>query len=249
MRRPGRVLLLLSVLLGGCVTAPATTAPSGISVRATGRASVKPDTVFVNVGVEARDPTLAAATADVGRRMTAVLARVKALGVAEADIATVGYAVDPIPAQRRNEEEPIRIVGYRVSNVVRVRIRDVAAAGRIVDGAVAEGANTVSALQFTINDSAPAEREARAQAVALAARAWDPYPFILLNLFLSMLAAVQAPVIMMSQNRQDARDRLRSELDFSVNRKAEGEIIQLAARLTRIEDKLDDIHRDVNVRR
>jgi len=84
--------------------------------------------------------------------------------------------------------------------------------------------------------------------VVLAARAWDPYPFILLNLFLSMLAAVQAPVIMMSQNRQDARDRLRSELDFSVNRKAEGEIIQLAAKLNRIEDKLDDIHRDVNTR-
>jgi uncharacterized membrane protein len=82
--------------------------------------------------------------------------------------------------------------------------------------------------------------------IGLGGRAWDPYPFILLNLFLSMLAAVQAPVIMMSQNRQDARDRLRSELDFAVNRKAEGEIIQLAARLTRIEDKLDDIHRDVN---
>jgi uncharacterized membrane protein len=77
--------------------------------------------------------------------------------------------------------------------------------------------------------------------VLLATRAWDPYPFILLNLFLSMLAAVQAPVIMMSQNRQDARDRLRSELDFAVNRKAEMEIIQLAARLQRIEDRLDDL--------
>jgi len=77
--------------------------------------------------------------------------------------------------------------------------------------------------------------------VVLATRAWDPYPFILLNLFLSMLAAVQAPVIMMSQNRQDAKDRVRSELDFAVNRKAEGEIIQLAAKLNRIEDRLDDI--------
>jgi uncharacterized membrane protein len=85
--------------------------------------------------------------------------------------------------------------------------------------------------------------------VGLAARAWDPYPFILLNLVLSMLAAVQAPVIMMSQNRQDAKDRLRSELDFAVNRKAEGEIIQLAAKLNRIEDRLDDIHRDVNTAR
>lgn len=74
----------------------------------------------------------------------------------------------------------------------------------------------------------------------------DPFPYIFLNLILSCIAALQAPVIMMSQNRQDSRDRLRSELDFAVNRKAEGEIIQLAARLNRLEDKLDDIHRDVN---
>ena len=73
-------------------------------------------------------------------------------------------------------------------------------------------------------------------------RSWDPYPFILLNLFLSMLAAVQAPVIMMSQNRQDSKDRVRSELDFSVNRKAEVEITQLAAKLNRIEERVDDIH-------
>ena len=77
--------------------------------------------------------------------------------------------------------------------------------------------------------------------VVLASQAWDPYPFILLNLVLSMLAAVQAPVIMMSQNRQDAKDRLRSELDFAVNRKAENEITQLAAKLNRIEDRLEDI--------
>jgi CRP/FNR family cyclic AMP-dependent transcriptional regulator len=73
-------------------------------------------------------------------------------------------------------------------------------------------------------------------------KAFDPFPFILLNLFLSMLAAIQAPIIMMSQNRQDAKDRLRSELDFAVNRKAETEIIQLAAKLNRLEDRLDDLH-------
>jgi len=84
--------------------------------------------------------------------------------------------------------------------------------------------------------------------VALVTRAWDPYPFILLNLFLSMLAAVQAPVIMMSQNRQDAKDRLRSELDFAVNRKAEAEIIQLAAKLNRIEDRLDDVQAALSTR-
>ena len=71
--------------------------------------------------------------------------------------------------------------------------------------------------------------------------AWDPYPFILLNLFLSMLAAVQAPVIMMSQNRQDAKDRLRSELDYNVNVRAESEIQGLSRKLNVLGDKIGDI--------
>jgi CRP/FNR family transcriptional regulator, cyclic AMP receptor protein len=75
----------------------------------------------------------------------------------------------------------------------------------------------------------------------LNAYAWDPYPFILLNLFLSMLAALQAPVIMMSQNRQDTKDRVRSELDFDVNRRAESEIQTLAKKLNVLTDKIDDI--------
>jgi uncharacterized membrane protein len=77
--------------------------------------------------------------------------------------------------------------------------------------------------------------------VALGRRAWDPYPFILLNLFLSMLAAVQAPVIMMSQNRQDKKDRLRSELDFEVNRRAESEIQGLAHKLHLLGEKIEDV--------
>ena len=67
---------------------------------------------------------------------------------------------------------------------------------------------------------------------------FDPYPFILLNLFLTMLAAIQAPVIMMSQNRQDAKDRVRSELDYQVNLKAELEITQLHEKFDRLEQRL-----------
>jgi uncharacterized membrane protein len=63
--------------------------------------------------------------------------------------------------------------------------------------------------------------------VILVTRAFDPYPFILLNLILSCLAAVQAPIIMMSQNRAEARDRLRAENDYKVNLKAELEIRHL----------------------
>jgi uncharacterized membrane protein len=76
---------------------------------------------------------------------------------------------------------------------------------------------------------------------ALRNKAWDPYPFILLNLFLSMLAAIQAPVIMMSQNRQDQKDRMRSEMDYQVNVRAEIEIQSLSQRLGLIVDKLETV--------
>src|SRR5438309_9685398 len=77
--------------------------------------------------------------------------------------------------------------------------------------------------------------------LVLGRSAWDPYPFILLNLFLSMLAAIQAPVIMMSQNRQDKKDRLRGELDYDVNRRAETEIQGLARKMNLLGDKIEDV--------
>ena len=70
---------------------------------------------------------------------------------------------------------------------------------------------------------------------------FNPYPFILLNLFLSMLAALQAPVIMMSQNRQDAKDRVRSELDYRVNLKAELGVTRLLEKFDRLERRLERV--------
>jgi len=70
--------------------------------------------------------------------------------------------------------------------------------------------------------------------VYMAIRAFDPFPFILLNLALSALAALQAPVIMMSQNRQAAKDRLRADLDYEVNLKAELEVAHLHGKVDRI---------------
>ena len=77
--------------------------------------------------------------------------------------------------------------------------------------------------------------------LALRRWAWDPYPFILLNLILSMLAAIQAPVIMMSQNRTDTKDRLRGELDYEVNRRAEAEVQSLSRKLNLLVEKMDDV--------
>jgi uncharacterized membrane protein len=68
------------------------------------------------------------------------------------------------------------------------------------------------------------------------ADAFDPYPYILLNLFLSMIAAIQAPIIMMSQNRQAAKDRLEAAHDYEVNLKAELEILSLHEKLDRLRD-------------
>jgi uncharacterized membrane protein len=73
-----------------------------------------------------------------------------------------------------------------------------------------------------------------ANSIYLLWRPFDPYPCILLNLALSLLAAIQAPIIMMSQNRQEARDRLRAENDYKVNLKAELEVRAIG-------DKLDQL--------
>lgn len=72
----------------------------------------------------------------------------------------------------------------------------------------------------------------------LAGRAFDPYPYILLNLFLSCLASIQAPVILMSQNRQAARDRQRAEQDYEVNLAAELEIKALHEKIDRLSQRL-----------
>lgn len=72
----------------------------------------------------------------------------------------------------------------------------------------------------------------------LAGEPFDPFPFILLNLVLSCLAALQAPIILMSQNREAQRDRLRAEYDYQVNRKAEREIREVKILLSKIERRL-----------
>ncbi|RXR05412.1 DUF1003 domain-containing protein [Pseudoxanthomonas composti] len=69
------------------------------------------------------------------------------------------------------------------------------------------------------------------------AKAFDPYPYILLNLCLSCLAAIQAPIIMMSQNRQASADRLRAENDYQVNVKAELEILQVHEKLNQLREQ------------
>ncbi len=138
---------------------------SGISVGGTGRVAVAPDTALVHLGVDVRAPSLVDATAQAARHMTAVLERVKALGVTDGNITTVTYSVEPVTPARRPEEDSTRIVGYRVINVVQLRVRELAAVGRIVEAAMAAGATTIRGVRFTVADPARPEAQARALAV------------------------------------------------------------------------------------
>ena len=78
-------------------------------------------------------------------------------------------------------------------------------------------------------------------AVLLVEHSFDPYPFVFLNLLLSMLAALQAPIIMMSQNRQAAKDRLAAALDYEVNLKAELSIAQLHEKIDLLQERLGSL--------
>ena len=73
---------------------------------------------------------------------------------------------------------------------------------------------------------------------------WDPYPFILLNLVLSCLAAIQAPVIMMSQNRQEEKDRMEADSDYKINVKAEAELERLHRKIDYLHSKLERVYSD-----
>jgi hypothetical protein len=169
-RPPSFAALAASLLRAGCATLAAPPAAErGIVVIGTGRVAARPDTAVVSLGAEARAPRLADATAEVDRAMRAVLARVREAGVADADIRTLVYAIEPIAEPRPPGEPSVRVAGYRVSNVVQVRIRDARAVARLVDAAVAAGANVVRDVHFTLDDPSRPEAEARALAMRDAA--------------------------------------------------------------------------------
>jgi CRP/FNR family transcriptional regulator, cyclic AMP receptor protein len=145
--------------------------------------------------------------------------------------------MDLLTAQGRQIHAAQGLVRLRASRNPNEVIEKEATTGeRIADHVARFGGSWTFIISFAVILSAYT-----ALNILLNRKAWDPYPFILLNLFLSMLAAVQAPVIMMSQNRQDTKDRLRAELDFDVNRRAESEIQGLARKLTVLDDKIDDL--------
>ena len=138
-----------------------------ITVVGTGKVSLVPDIAQVNVGAEARADTVSEAKAEVDRQMAAIHAALEEMDIDEKDIQTSHYSIhyerDPMQVMKEGStgEGP---GGYRVSNLLRVTVRDVEKAGDVVDAAVEAGANQVYGVTFTVADESSWQGQAREKA-------------------------------------------------------------------------------------
>ena len=135
-----------------------------ICVTAEGEASVAPDVAVVSFAVSGSDKQLTAARDDVNRRSSTVLAGLRELGVADADMNAPDMGIHPEYDYRKGQ----RLIGYRVVRQMTAKVRDLERLGDVLDGIVAAGANEVHGAQMTASDASAAEHEALAQAVGMA---------------------------------------------------------------------------------
>jgi uncharacterized protein YggE len=175
---PARLIapaLGLAALLMLALPAAAENAPQVPTLVANGEgtAYVVPDIAIVTIGVTTRGRTAAEALAANSTDLTGVIAAVKGEGVAEKDIGTSGFSIYPVyeqPAEGEPQTNPPKIVGYQVTNEVRVTIRDIATSGGILDHVVAAGANQVNGITFDNSDRKTPADAALAGAIKDAAR-------------------------------------------------------------------------------
>lgn len=134
-----------------------------ISVTSRGEVKVTPDRANIQISVQTKAQTAAAAADENARKQRAVIDGLRALGIDARDISTAGYNI--FPEQRYEPEKEPVIVGYNVTNTVSVELKSVAMVGRAIDVALSKGANMVSSLQFFSSNTDSARREAIALAV------------------------------------------------------------------------------------
>ena len=137
-----------------------------IVVGGTGRVAVTPDIAELRLGVSVTRPTVAAARLEGAATMDAILTAVTQAGVERRDVRTTLLSVQP-RYDYRDDQSP-RLTGYELANLVEVTVRDLARLGETVDGVLGSGATSMDGLAFRVADPAPAERDARMQAMAIA---------------------------------------------------------------------------------
>jgi uncharacterized protein YggE len=155
-----------SVLAGG--VSPQTTNPSsdtGIAVSGTGKVSVKPDIATSSIGIQVTGSSLSDATSQANTKMAAVISQVKSMGVADKDIQTTNFNVQPITDQSKPGGGTGKITGYQINNQVNVTVRKIDDLGKILDAAVGAGANSIYGVSFSVDNPTPFQQQARAAAV------------------------------------------------------------------------------------
>jgi uncharacterized protein len=168
-----RSLAVLVTLLPLALPALADEAkPATLTATGEGSAFAVPDIAVVTIGVVSTGRSAQAALAANSSDMASVIATIKSAGIEDKDIGTSGFNVNPIypPERQQNPDEPAKIIGYRVSNDVRVTIRDFAKAGSVLDKVVGAGANQVNGISFELSDRAGPADQALKAAVAEATR-------------------------------------------------------------------------------
>jgi len=142
---------------------------TGISVNAEGRVSAVPDIALLEVGVEVQKENLQEAQQQAAQSMSSVMSVIKNQGIDDKDIQTTQYSIYPVRNwdEKRNEEY---MVGYRVTNIVQVKIRELEDAGSVIDAVAAAAGDDVRIrnIAFSIDDPTPYYKEARKKAVEYA---------------------------------------------------------------------------------
>jgi uncharacterized protein YggE len=138
---------------------------SGISVVGNGIVLAQPNVVRITLGVDVFDQSLANAQAEAARRMDAVVAKLKANGIADTDIRTIIYNVSPQYEQQGNPNQPV-LRGYQVQNMVQIKSNNVAGLGPLLDDVVGSGATRVSGIAFESDNMEALKNQARDQAMA-----------------------------------------------------------------------------------
>jgi uncharacterized protein YggE len=164
------LVLAVSLLLVGCETQETTGAngsqQTGVWVSGTGKVTAVPDVAILTLGVEAQETTVKAAQSEASSAMNAVVDALKTNGVADKDIQTQWYNISPVMKWVEDTNEQIAI-GYKVTNMATVKIRDISKAGATIDAVAEAGGNLtrINSINFTVDDPTVYYNQAREKAM------------------------------------------------------------------------------------
>jgi hypothetical protein len=171
----GAVVILSTLLMAGCGSGTTVTPENmnvsvnsqqtGLWVNGEGKVTVAPDLAILTLGIESQESAVADAQANASEAMAKVIQALKDQGIEEKDIQTQYFSIYQVTNWSDNKEE---VTGYRVTNTLTVKVRDIASSGQVIDAVVAAGGDMtrVNGIQFTVEEPAPKYVEARALALS-----------------------------------------------------------------------------------